>query len=156
MRHQGHVIMESDSGYPSIRAIDRTASSSRAICRFGPLHTQIFIERGKDELLEVDAHFISPSLSPVVFKRPVLKLGPRHRRNHKQMSLEMRLVKIAARVLFEEIRNDVGVNDKHYSMLRLPESRRRSRTVRTKSSTLSSLGQKSARSESKSAMGCTP
>src|SRR6266478_2669264 len=98
-------------------------------------------------------HFIASSLSPVVIKSPILKLGTRHRRNHKQMPMEMRLVKIAAR---EEIGNDVSVNDKHYSMLRLPESRRRSRMVRTKSSTLSSSGQKSALSESKSVIARTP
>src|SRR5712692_8709816 len=104
----------------------------------------------------MDAHCLASSPAPVMFKSPSLKLGACHRRNQKQMPTQVRLVKIATRVLLEEIRNNVSVNDQHYSMFRLSESRRRSRTVRTKSSTLSSSGQKSALSESKSVMGRTP
>src|SRR5258705_13942639 len=69
------------------------------------------------------------------------------------MSLQVGFVKIGAFVLLEKKRNNVSIDYEHYSMLRIWEARRRSRTLRTKSSTLSSLGQKSARNVSRLLIG---
>src|SRR5258705_3730585 len=71
------------------------------------------------------------------------------------MSLQVGFVKIGACVLLEKKRNNVSIDYEHYSTLRIREARRRSRTLRTKSSTLSSLGQKSALNVSKLLIGFT-
>jgi hypothetical protein len=154
MCHERDAIIERSRGNPCIGGFYWITLLPTAVDCFSPFAAEVAVTIRKPEIPQELLKLALSSLSPVMLKHPAIKLRQRHERYDGQLIIQMRTVQCRPRVLFEQERNDIGIDnnlDYQGSFLSL-DSLRHFRMVARKSSMLSSSGQKSAfaRSASKS------
>jgi hypothetical protein len=106
---ESEVVFEGGRGDPGVGNTYRASFATRAVGCFGPPEAQGAVEGIDDEVAQVLLHPGAAGLSPVTFERPPVELGDRHERDYQEPTGQMGTVSLGARIVFEEVGNDVGV-----------------------------------------------
>lgn len=146
MRDKRDAVNQCRGGNPSIGRLDWTPIAARAVECLSPSKTRHSIKRRDYELFEKLCHFTLPGSPPVSLERPAVTFGKCHKRNDRELTVQMRKVQITSRVFLEDKRQYVGVHDDARYQDTSPSpsgvsSSRHFLTVVMNSSMLSSSGQ---------------
>src|ERR1017187_7656030 len=144
VRHERYIVSQCSGRDPGVGTLYPATACLRGHGHFRPHGAELTAVREKHELFEIQPQPFAPRCPPLGLDGPAIEFRQRHERNQESTTIEVRFVKCPDRMVLENERDDVGIDD-HVdhaagSALLWP---RHSCSAARKSSMDSSLGQKS-------------
>src|ERR1017187_925623 len=157
VRHAWHIVPQRRSGDPGVGALYPTSARLGGHGHFRPHRAEPTAVRQQHESFEVQPQPFAARWPPLELDGPSIQFRHRHERNQEGPTGEVRFVKGADRMVFENERGDVGIDD-HTGHAAGPARLwpRHSWSAARKSSMDSSSGQKSPCRTDRSLIGPFP